>query len=105
MPSPPEESTAYLPRAWTPPGELTPEEQAQQILDAINDAISSNAGTSANGSKPVTTVVASPSIVQQPVLLPAAPTGQEIVSPEVTTVKALEQAGPAPTTVGLSSKI
>ncbi|MDP3641085.1 MAG: hypothetical protein Q8R43_01450, partial [Alphaproteobacteria bacterium] len=102
---PPEESAAYLPRAWTPPGELTPEEQAQLVLDVIKDAIRTDTTSTSNGSNSVTADVVSPSIVQKPaILLPVTPTNQESVTQTVTTVKALEQAGPAPTTVAYQAK-
>jgi hypothetical protein len=109
---PPEESAAYQPRDWTLPGELTPEEQAQLALDVINQAILAGAAHTSDSAKdkPNPTVISdivSPSI-NQPIatLLPVTPSDQVVKSttPEVTTVKALEKAGPAPTTVAYQAK-
>ena len=105
---PPEESAVYQPRDWTLPGELTPEEQAQLALDVINQAILAGAPHSSDKSNSViTSDIVSPSI-SQPIatLLPVAPNDQAVTrtSPEVTTVKALEKAGPAPTTVAYQAK-
>lgn len=109
---PPEESASYLPRAWTRPGELTQEEKDQLVLNVINDAIQTgavNAGAINTSKNPnsVTTDIVSPSVTQPTVtLLPATPSDQaiKITTPEATAVKALEQAGPAPTTVAYQAK-
>ncbi|MDP3935685.1 MAG: hypothetical protein Q8Q56_01660, partial [Alphaproteobacteria bacterium] len=104
---PPEAIHSYQPRAWTLPGELTPEEQAQLSLDMLNDTIRARAAHTSNGSNSVNTDVASTSIIQPTVtLLPVAPSDQTInnTTPEATAVKALEKAGPSPTTLAYQKK-
>lgn len=102
---PPEETAAYLPRAWTPPGELTPEEETQLALDVIKNAIHAGSAGASNSSNSVTSNLPLPSSIQQPAItLPIATTEQQVLSPTLLTVKALEQAGPAPTTLAYQAK-
>lgn len=83
----------YVPRLWTLPGDLTPEEQAQRALDAIKPIISDGLGT-------IPTIIVTPpqpidTILPTPVSTTA--TGNIATIPSnVITVKALEKAGPTP---------
>lgn len=118
---PPEYIASFTPRVWTNPGELTEEEKAKLALEVIQNAIiagrNSSSSEDSNAANSVSSVVSSAaSPTPQPMLVVDPPkndsaavviapeTRNDAVSVQQTTVAALKEAGPAPTTVAYQKR-
>ena len=111
-----EHIASFIPRVWTKPGELTEEEKAKLAKEVIENAIIVGKNSSSSGGANAETGVSSVvSIDQKPSLIVDQPkndseavvtpqTRNDAISVQQTTVAALKEIGPAPTTLAYQKR-
>lgn len=113
---PPEHIASFAPSVWTKLGELTEEEKAKLALEVIQNAIIAGRNSSSSGgenaemgvSSVVSSTPESTLIIEQPkndsVAVVAPQTRNDVISVQQTTVAALKEVGPAPTTLAYQKR-